>query len=198
MYLLDGYIVAIPEVLPVFEGGEMMDIIKNKSISRFGDDVEYSCDFIMTDCALIDDLSCIDCYLFLLASRDQIMDKNLEYWSPDFNLVNMDFLGWTIADYNGGSYAFCDGVFPIQGREAGGLDVYELKVFDKGVINEWGLIKNDSSLEEYMNRNKENSTACMEVNGDLKKIKIDWKAFGVFCDKFTLAKLVELQKSMDR
>lgn len=189
---VNGHLIAIPDASFVSEAEEILALAQKKSISRFGDDIEYPCDLVMTDCDLVDDLIDLDCYLLLLASRESVADKNTKYWDASLDLAQYKLLGWTISDYLGGNYAFCDGVFPIRGLEIDCSDKYELQVVDKDSVNMWGLIKNEIILEEYLQKNKRASVKYFNHGLLSDEIKIDWKSYGVFCDEYTFAKIFRL------
>lgn len=188
----NGILVAIPDASPVAEDEDIISKIREKSISRFGDDIEYPCDLIMTDCSLVNDLIDLDCYLLLLASKEAVVDKNTKYWDPKLDLTKYRLLGWTISDYSGGDYAFCDGLFPIHGVEIDCSDRYSLRVVDKMSINIWGLIKDEASLEMYMQKNNRSRVKYFNDGRLSEEAEIDWAAYGVFCDEYTFSKISKL------
>lgn len=190
---VDGRLFAEPCASLVSEDELVISLVQEKSMSRFGDDVEYPCDLIMSDESLIYDLSRLDCYILLLASEGLGGDKNTKYWDADINLERYKFLGWTIADYLGGNYAFCDGVFPIQGVELDCSDKYSLTVVDEKSVNTWGLIENQLELDYYVKRNKELTVKYVNQEHLGSQDQIDWQPYGVFCDKFTFSKLSKLK-----
>lgn len=181
--------IIIPEASLVIEDLNIFEIIQSKSISRFGDDIEYSCDLIMTDKTLPYDLKNLDCYLLLIAAMEPFIDKNTSYWDPDFSMSEYTLLGWMISDYNGENYAFCDGLFPVQGGEKGEIDQYELNTLDKNSINEWGLLKTMVHLKKYLMKNRKIRIQNSNSSAPSECLTIDWKGFGIFCDEFTLKKL---------
>jgi hypothetical protein len=190
---VDGRFFAEPCASSVSENEFVISLVQEKSISRFGDDVEYPCDLIMSDESLINDLINLDCYVLLLASKNTVVDENTKYWDAALDLDGYSFLGWTIADYLGGNYAFCDGVFPIQGVEIDCSDKYSLTVVDEKSVNEWGLIEDERALDYYMKINKELTVRYINQQHVSRQVQIDWQSYGVFCDKFTFSKLSKLK-----
>lgn len=178
--------VCLPEFLTPYFEKIIPESVQEKTFSRFGDEIDFSCDLILKDFSLIEDLKCDDCFLFFVFSNRHILDKNNFYWDDLVNEGNLKFIGWNIANYESGDYAFTDGCFPLTGQQIA-PEKYAITVEDLNAINKFGLIKNEDFLNLYVKKN--NSLKYIYGDSGDAAVNLNWNSYAIFCDHYTLKKL---------
>ncbi|WP_373777527.1 hypothetical protein [Glaesserella sp.] len=179
----------IPELCKDSCDIEFISKIKNKVVSGNGNDVEYTSDLILKDKSLMDDLINENKYVIFIAGYLPYIEENQfshhDEWDPKLSLNDLCFLGWTIN--NGTDSAVTDGIFPIVVKET--LEntkiVSQLELLQSSDLNKWGLLPNQEICKKYLDLNVNDITIL--VNGN--KIETNWQPLAVYCDKYTLKKL---------
>lgn len=185
--LLDAKPVLIPEIGEVLFGSDINTEWNEKLYSASGLDLtEGTGDLVLTDKTLIDDLKESGYYL-LFELTDDVCDNNA-LWDNDLTLDDFVFLGWSIRSHE--DHASTDGIFPLLYDEHETDVLKQIDVLSADAINQWGLIKDESTCQMYLDKNN-NEVKHLLVNDDGSETELEtnWRAYAIYCDKYTYEKL---------